>query len=689
MAGHKKIDKKKVKFLDWAKKKLGEDYDKTDIEAQYDNKLTLAENKTQFAKFLKARLEAKNDEYEAYIDDWFEKAKKELKKRPVITEIKQFYKPIYDTIGRLKLKSNQINLIFCKGRGGIGKCLDKNSLVTTPKGLIRLKNLREGNIVLGYNFKTNRIENAIVKTKFHRKYDEIVIINDMIRTSPEHHFFTQRGWIRAKDLKNNDILHLYGDDTYFRKGLVLSRRNNRWRRQYNANSTKEKEQPHNPSTDNLYQQFGNGTHGLVESTFQTEKSEINEGLEIHQFNETSQNNISSINNRHREHRNYSQKDISDFEMQEKTSRNFNEVQRIAKIQSRNRKEIPISKNIFKGRNKTFLGIKTGEFIPITISKIYKEIEKKSELQDISTTLGNYIANGILVHNSWHIRNALNENKIEYEEYQTVTEATLPEILYRNEDKTLWFKDVVKIFNNPNAIDIIKSATETDCVDGGRLISVNKYSHELKKAGIPRKFIFKGNIVFDYNYLEHTNYQEDFEALKSRGYCVDLVFDYEKMCQIMKLIAQNEHESKVTGFLIKNYRFVGHNAFNLRTQAKAINTYRCAVEQKIDWEQALLEELKNVRSRTQEWLYQFVGEGIIKRKDLVKLIMRTGLLNTEATAYRRIRNWEYGDEIFEVAHGVYALTPDKIQIPKVVQNTNIKVKDNNNEGEKDVIKVVAQ
>lgn len=393
IAGKKKIDRKKIKFLEWAKKKLGEDFDKTDIEARYDSQLTLAENKTQFAKFLKERLDIRNDEYEAYIDDWFAKAKKELKKRPVITEIKGFYKPVYDTIGRLKLKSNNINLIFCKGRGGIGK-------------------------------------------------------------------------------------------------------------------------------------------------------------------------------------------------------------------------------------------------------------------------------------SFNIRQALLENKVDYEEYQTVTEATLPEILYRNEDKTLWFKDVVKIFNNPNAIDIIKAATETDTVDGGRLICVNKYSHELKKAGVPRKFIFKGNIIFDYNYLEHTNYQEDFEALKSRGYCVDLVFDYEKMCQIMRLITNSEQESKVTEFLIDNYRFVGHNAFNLRTQAKAINTYNCAIEQGINWEEALLEELKNVRSRTQEWLYQFVGEGIVKRKDLVKLIMRTGIVTTERTAYQRIKNWEYGDEIFEVAHGVYSLTPD---MPKAVKEIDKKLR----------------
>lgn len=266
--------------------------------------------------------------------------------------------------------------------------------------------------------------------------------------------------------------------------------------------------------------------------------------------------------------------------------------------------------------------------------------------------------------SYGIRSALEENGIEYEPIGTVTEATLPEILHKFSDKTLWFKDVVKIFNNPNAIDLIKSATETDLIEGGRLICVHKYSHELKKAGVPRKFIFTGNIIFDYNKLENTKYEEDFNALKSRGIFIDLVFDFDQMCSIMKLIAQEngqqmtpDEKKMVTNFLIQNYNFCGNNFFNLRTQAKAFNTYRCCREDKLNWQQEILEELQNSRTEVQDWLYQFIGEGIIHRKELVKVLMRTGVCRAERTAYQKIKQWEYAEEIFELAHGVYALKQD--------------------------------
>jgi len=258
--------------------------------------------------------------------------------------------------------------------------------------------------------------------------------------------------------------------------------------------------------------------------------------------------------------------------------------------------------------------------------------------------------------SWHIRKALVKHNIEYKELQTVTEAVLPEMLFKHNNKVLWFKDVIKIFNNPNAIDIIKSATETDLIkdsDGreGRLICINKYSNELRKAGVPNEFMFYGSIIFDFNNLSHANYIDDFNAMKSRGYNITLVFDVKKVSRLMKLICNNKIEREVTEFLIRNYKH--HVSFNLRTQQKAFNTYYCSKELKRDWKKELKYELDKSRSEIQEYLYEFIGDTLVKKADLIRWV-RQGrkYAQTNRTARRRVEDWIEDGEIYQAQDSRY-------------------------------------
>lgn len=254
--------------------------------------------------------------------------------------------------------------------------------------------------------------------------------------------------------------------------------------------------------------------------------------------------------------------------------------------------------------------------------------------------------------SWHIRKALVKYNIDYKEIQTITEAVLPEMLHKYNDKVLWLKDVVKIFNSPNAIDIVKAATETDTIKDekgkeGRLICVNKYSHELRRAGVPKEFMFYGQIIFDFNKLSHSRYIEDFNAMKSRGYDITLIFDKKKIAKLMNLICKNKEEIEVTKYLIKHYKH--HASFNLRTQAKAFNTYHCSKELKRDWQKELKYELDRSRTEIQEYVYEFIGDTMVKKAELIKWI-RQGkqYAQTNQSARRRVNEWIEDGEIYQTS-----------------------------------------
>ena len=87
-------------------------------------------------------------------------------------------------------------------------CLDGDTKIKTPNGTIKIKNLRKGRKVLGY--KNHKIVYSEIKSKFTSQVKEKYIIKTKggkeIICSGKHRFLTDRGYVRADNLKKTDKL---------------------------------------------------------------------------------------------------------------------------------------------------------------------------------------------------------------------------------------------------------------------------------------------------------------------------------------------------------------------------------------------------------------------------------------------------------------------------------------------------
>lgn len=675
-----KIDKR---FLKFTRSWLGEDSDKTDIESEWDNKLTLRENIEQFklkhfkqGEYDRELAKTQEEQIQEYQKEQLEELKaqkdKEIEqdKRTVI----EYYKEVYDTIRRFGLKSNKINLLMVKGRGGIGKCLLPSTKIDTPRGILELKDIREGDYVYGYDFKTNKIKPTRVIQKQKSVKNELIVIETdrrKIISSLEHGFYTSKGWVKAKDLNISNTIYVYGSSNGHIRRMGIYSRDNRWRRQFDDSPTQETT-PKNErelcgfKVTHNHIKFRYKPHEMVKNEVTIRRNPINATFEIQQ--KIPQTNISVLSQEPLQNQDNIGKYITTPYYQEGTGY-FNVGICRAKIISESQEGT--RQTIYSRGLQDLLVNQETQLNTERITKCYKISREQTTLFDIATTLTNFFAEGILVHNSWHIRKALVKYKLDYKELQTVTEAVLPEMLHTYSDKVLWLKDVVKIFNSPNAIDIIKAATETETIKDdsgheGRLICVNKYSNELRKAGVPKEFMFYGSIVFDFNKLSHSHYIEDFNALKSRGYDVTIIFDIKRTAKLMRLICKSKEELEVTNYLIKHYKH--HHSFNLRTQQKAFNTYYCAKELKQDWKAELKYELDKSRTEVQEYLYEFIGDSVVSKADLIRWV-RQGkqYAQTNRTARRRVDEWLEDGEIYLVSKEKYnpdiSLSPDVTELTK--------------------------
>jgi hypothetical protein len=91
-------------------------------------------------------------------------------------------------------------------------CIAKGQLITTKRGKIPIENVIVSDVVLSYNETTKTIEwkpvTNISKT-IKKKIIELETSQGILRLTPEHRVFTQRGWIEAEKLTADDILHSY------------------------------------------------------------------------------------------------------------------------------------------------------------------------------------------------------------------------------------------------------------------------------------------------------------------------------------------------------------------------------------------------------------------------------------------------------------------------------------------------
>jgi hypothetical protein len=243
--------------------------------------------------------------------------------------------------------------------------------------------------------------------------------------------------------------------------------------------------------------------------------------------------------------------------------------------------------------------------------------------------------------SYQIRKVLIENKAEFVEITgEVTEAYLYRLIFENNGKILWFKDVVKLLRNVGSLNLLKSATETD---DARVLTKNNYSKQ--QEDLPDKFLCKCKFLFDYNHLFGLQLKDDFEALTTRGDYIELAYSDEDVKQILKLTAKTDTEKEVTEFLVKHFETSGMIKLNLRTQWKALRTREYAEKNALDWKQELEHELKQM-SKTRAMLYTLIGTRAVRTADLKKLMLKNEMVSSLRTADRKINEWLYIEELYK-------------------------------------------
>jgi hypothetical protein len=257
--------------------------------------------------------------------------------------------------------------------------------------------------------------------------------------------------------------------------------------------------------------------------------------------------------------------------------------------------------------------------------------------------------------SFTIRRCLTENNTQYLEIAgEVTEAYLYRLLYENNGKIIWLKDVANLLNGLKSINILKAATETE---EARIITKNNYSKN--QDDLPDRFICKCKFIFDYNNIQN-NMRDDFEALISRGDFIEFALSKKEMEHIMRCIAKTPESKEVTEFVIKNFTGSGLVRLNLRTQWKALNTYNYALSEGRDWKEEITNELRRV-SKVRAMLYSLIGNEAVRRVDLKKLLIKHELVNSIRMADHKIKEWLFTDELYSWSkvdeyNGYIALIP---------------------------------
>jgi hypothetical protein len=95
----------------------------------------------------------------------------------------------------------------------VDECLDGNTEILTSKGLVKIKDIMIGDIVISYNEKNKKYENDIVKNLYinltisteEEMYELIFDDGTVLCVTGNHKILTKnRGWVRADELDEND-----------------------------------------------------------------------------------------------------------------------------------------------------------------------------------------------------------------------------------------------------------------------------------------------------------------------------------------------------------------------------------------------------------------------------------------------------------------------------------------------------
>lgn len=269
--------------------------------------------------------------------------------------------------------------------------------------------------------------------------------------------------------------------------------------------------------------------------------------------------------------------------------------------------------------------------------------------------------------SFSIKKTLVQHNADYVDVAgEVTEAYLYRLLYENNGKIIWFRDVGTLLGGLKSINILKAATETE---EARVLTKGNYSKQ--QSDLPDRFLCRCKFIFDYNNVQHV-FRDDFEALISRGDFIEFALSTKEMQHIMRCIAKSKQEKETTEYVIENFKGSGLIRLNLRTQWKAINTRNYAESQGLDWKEEISAELSRV-SKIRAMLYNLIGNEAVRKVELKKLLIKHEFVSSIRMAELKIREWIFIDELqdwstsIDDRNGFVSLIPKEVEV--VVKNGN--------------------
>ena len=95
--------------------------------------------------------------------------------------------------------------------GGSGGCFIAGTGIDTPDGIVSIEILEIGDMVKTYDLQNDKQKKSKVTETYKHNIDGYLIINDIIKTTVYHPFYSDGEWIKAGDLSIGDkILHVDG-----------------------------------------------------------------------------------------------------------------------------------------------------------------------------------------------------------------------------------------------------------------------------------------------------------------------------------------------------------------------------------------------------------------------------------------------------------------------------------------------
>jgi len=282
-----------------------------------------------------------------------------------------------------------------------------------------------------------------------------------------------------------------------------------------------------------------------------------------------------------------------------------------------------------------------------INKYYERLRKSVEMVAKGYFNSTFLKSRTGLGKSFQVTATLNELGLksgqDYVEFAgDISPAFIYRFVYENNGKIIVFRDLTRLLQELRSLDMLKAMTETT---EKRIVRRAIYNRDLDD--LPQFFECKSRFVFEFNSLHFNGLKEDIDALLSRGDFVNLVLSMEDVANIMKQIAQKDEEKEVTEFLIKNYKYVGMNTLNLRSQQKAFQIYKYSQENGGKWQEQIKRFLTSEMTTIRKMLYGLIGEKVIRSADLKRLLVMSHIdgVSHLRTASRRIQDWILLRELF--------------------------------------------